>query len=164
MKSAVAVTAGVTAAVLAVGGGALAAVQTGKLSDRVALAARVTEQNEALAAGRQIAIDFLAYDYRHIDADFTRVVSESVGALSKDFATQSASVRDLIVKAKAVSTAAVASAGIVSVNAKAARVLVSLNRTIVNTSAPKGQSNAIDLEIDLVRQHGRWLASAVKPL
>jgi len=164
MKSAVAVTAGVTAAVLAVGGGALAAVETRTLSHRAALAAKVTEQNQALAAGRQMAVDFLAYDYRHIDADFTRVVNESVGALSKDFATQSASVRDLIVKAKAVSTASVASAAVVSASATGARVLVSLNRTIVNTSAPKGQSNAIDLQIDLVRQHGRWLASAVKPL
>jgi Mce-associated membrane protein len=164
MQRSAAVAAGVVAAVLAVGGGALATVQTDRLSDRSALAAKVTEQNEALAAGRQIAVDFLAYDYRHIDADFTRVVNESVGALSKDFATQSASVRDLIVKAKAVSTASVASAAVVSIGTTTARVLISLNRTVVNTSAPKGQSNAVDLQIDLVRQHGRWLASAVKPL
>jgi Mce-associated membrane protein len=166
MNRAAAVTAGVIAAVLAVGGGALATVQVHRLSDRAALSATVSRQNEALAAGRQIAVDFLAYDYRHIDADFTRVVGESVGALSKDFATQSASVRDLIVKAKAISTATVASAAVVSVSASgsAARVLVSLNRTIVNTSAPKGQSNSVDLQLDLVRRHGRWLASAVKPV
>jgi Mce-associated membrane protein len=164
MNRAAAVTAGVTAAVLAVGGGAVATVQTHRLSDRAALSATVSRQNEALAAGRQIAVDFLAYDYRHIDADFTRVVGESVGKLSKDFATQSASVRDLIVKAKAISTASVASAAVVSVSANGARLLVSLDRTIVNTSAPKGQSNAVDLQLDLVRRHGRWLASAVTPV
>jgi len=147
-----------------VGGGALAAVQTHQLSDRAAVAAKVDQQNGALAAGRQIAVDFLAYDYRHIDADFTRVVNESVGQLAKDFATQSASVRDLIVKAKAVSTATIAKAAIVSMTSTTARILVSLDRTVVNTSAPNGQSNAVDLELDLVRQHGRWLASAVKPL
>ena len=164
MDRVVAVAAGVTAFVLAVGGGALAAVQTHQLSDRAAVAAKVDQQNEALAAGRQIAVDFVAYDYRHIDADFTRVVSESVGQLSKDFATQAASVRDLIVKAKAISTATIAKAGIVSMTATTARILVSLDRTVVNTSAPNGQSNAVDLELDLVHQHGRWLASAVKPL
>jgi len=164
MNRTAAVTAGVTAAVLAVGGGAIAAVQADRLSDRAATAAKVEVQNDALAAGRQIAVDFLAYDYRHIDADFTRVVDETVGALSKDFATQSASVRELIVKAKAVSTATVAGAAVTSATADGARVLISLNRTVVNTSAPNGQTNAVDLQIDLVRQHGRWLASAVKPL
>lgn len=164
MNRAVAVTAGVTAAVVALGGGALAAVQAHQLSDRSAVAAKVSRQNEALAAGRQIAVDFVAYDYRHIDADFTRVVGESVGALAKDFATQSASVRALIVQAKAVSTATVASAALVSASGSSARVLISLDRTIVNTSAPNGQSNAVDLQLDLVRQHGHWFASAVKPL
>jgi Mce-associated membrane protein len=164
MDRAVAATAGVTAALIAVGGGSLAAVHAHQLSQRAALSAKVSYQNEALGAGRQIAVDFLAYDYRHIDADFTRVVDESVGSLSKDFATQSASVRDLIVKAQVVSTATVASAGLVSLTGTTARVLVSLNRTVFNTSAPKGQSNAVDLQLDLVRQHGRWLASAVKPL
>ena len=164
MKSAVAVAAGVTAAVVAVGSGGLAAYQAHALSDRSLVAAQVSRQNEALAAGRQIAIDFLAYDYRHIDADFTRVTGETVGSLSKDFATQAASVRDLIVKAKAVSTATVASAGLVSVTANSARIVISLDRTIVNTSAPNGQSNAVDLQLDLVKQHGRWLASSVKPL
>ncbi|MDQ1684501.1 MAG: Mce-associated rane protein [Frankiaceae bacterium] len=164
MKRAVPVAVGVTAAVIAVGGGALATVQTHRLSDRAGVAAKVAEQNKALAAGRQIAVDFLAYDYRHIDADFTRVVTESTGALSKDFATQSASVRDLIVKSKAVSTAVVAKAGLVSASATSARVLVSVDRTVVNTSRPKGQTNAIDLQLDLVLQHGRWVASGVKPL
>jgi Mce-associated membrane protein len=164
MNRAVAVAAGVTAAVVAVGSGALAAVQTHQLSDRSAVAAKVSHQNEVLATGRQIAVDFLAYDYRHIDADFTRVVGESVGALAKDFATQSGSVRALIVQAKAVSTATVASAALVSVSATSARILVSLDRTVVNTSAPKGQSNAVDLQLDLVRQHGHWFASAVKPV
>jgi Mce-associated membrane protein len=164
MNRAAAVAVGVIAAVLALSGGVLAGVQAHQLSDRSAIAAKVSRQNDALAAGRQIAVDFVAYDYRHIDADFTRVVGESVGALSKDFATQAASVRDLIVKAQAISTATVASAALVSATATSARVLISLNRTIVNTSAPKGQSNAVDLQLDLVKQHGRWLASAVKPL
>jgi Mce-associated membrane protein len=164
MNRAAVVAAGATAAFVAVGGGALAAVQTHRLSDRDALAATVARQQEAVAAGRQIAVDFVAYDYRHIDADFTRVVAESVGSLSKDFATQSASVRDLIIKAKAVSTATVAGVGLVNATASSARLIVSLNRTIVNTSATTGQVNAVDLQLDLVKQRGRWLALGVKPL
>lgn len=161
MKRAVAVAGASAALVVVVGGGALAAVETHRLSDATVSA---DAQDSAVAAARQIAIDFVAYDYRHIDADFTRVVDESVGALRKDFASQSAGVRQLIVQAKAISTANVASAGYVNGSVSSARVVVALNRTIINTSSPKGQANAVDLQIDLVRQHGHWLASAVKPL
>jgi Mce-associated membrane protein len=154
-------TVGTVAAIVAAGGGALAAVQTHRLSDAQAGA---NAREQAVAAASQIAVDFLAYDYRHIDADFNRVTNESVGALQKDFATQSAGVRSLIVQAKAVSTATVAGAGFVNGTTNSARVVVSLNRNVVNTSAPNGQANAVDLQIDLVRRNGRWLASQVKPL
>ena len=161
MNRAIAATVASVALVVTVGGGALAAVEAHHLSDATA---RADSRDQALAAGRQIAIDFVAYDYRHIDADFTKVVGESVGQLSKDFASQSAGVRELIVQAKAISTATVAGIGYVNGTGSTARVVVALNRTIVNTSAPKGQANAVDLQIDLVKRAGRWLASAVKPL
>ena len=119
---------------------------------------------EALAAARQIAVDFAAYDYRHINDDFKRVADESVGSFHQKFLTSSASVRDLIVKAQSVSTAEVASAGVADVTSSRATVVVALNRTVDNTSLKKPQSDSFGVEITLVHQHGRWLASDVKPL
>ena len=77
----------------------------------------------ALAAGRQIAVDFSAYDYRELQQDFNRVINESTGGFKSDFQRQSATVQDIIVRVKAVSTAEVASAGVVSVTPTAATVI-----------------------------------------
>lgn len=157
--TAVATATGALVAVLA--GGAVAAVGTHRLSGVEASGA---DRTRALSAARQIAVDFFAYDYRHIDADFTRVADESSGSLRSDFVKQSAGVRGLIVQAKAVSTAQVAAAAVVTASSNSARVLLALNRTVTNTSAPNGQTNSIDLEMDLVRKSGHWFATQVKPL
>jgi Mce-associated membrane protein len=161
MRRAVAVTAASLACAVAAAGGALAAVGTGQLSHEQS---QREAQASALAAARQIAVDFAAYDYRQIDKDFARVAAESTGTFRQQYVTQSAGVRDLIIQVKAISTAEVAAAGVVSATARTAAIVVALNRTVANTKVPKGSTDAFGVEIDLVRQGGRWLASNVKPL
>jgi hypothetical protein len=161
MSRALAVAAATGALVVTVAAGALAAIGTHRLSHVETVTAARTQ---AMAVARQIAVDFFAYDYRHIDADFKRVANESTGSLQTDFVRQSAGVRGLIVQAKAVSTAQVVSVAVVSATSSGARVLLALNRTVTNSSAPKGQTNSVDLQMDLIRRGGHWLASAVKPL
>jgi Mce-associated membrane protein len=121
-------------------------------------------RTQVMSAGRQIAIDFAVYDYRHIDADFTRVANESTGKFKSQFVTQSAGVRELIIKAKAVSKAEIAAEGLVEATPGHASVVIALDRTVTNTSAPKGQRDSFGLQIVLVRIDGKWLASGVKPL
>jgi Mce-associated membrane protein len=119
---------------------------------------------QALAAARQIAVDFAAYDYRHINQDFNRVATESTGTFHQQYLTQSAGVRDLIVKAKAVSTATVTGAGVVESGPARVTVVLALNRIVKNTSVPAGQQDSFGLQLVLVHQGGRWLASQVTPL
>lgn len=152
---------GAGALVLCTGAAALAGVAAKQLSDRQDSA---SFRQQALAAGRQIAVDFAAYDYRHLQADFKRVMSESTGSFKSQYSTQSAGVQDLIIKAKAVSTAEIASAGVVDAGAHNATVVVALNRTVSNTSVPNGQKDSFGVQIDLRRIGGRWLASRVTPL
>jgi len=147
--------------VVAVAGSVLAALSVRSVSSSVGSS---TVSTEALAAGRQIAVDFAAYDYRHIAEDFKRVADESVGTFHQKFLTGSAGVHDLIVKAQSVSTAEVASAGVVDANPTRATVVVALNRTVDNTSLKKPQSDSLGVQITLVHQRGRWLASDVKLL
>ena len=149
------------ALVVAITGAALAAVGVRQLSDDSSLAAA---RASALAAGRHIAIDVASYDYRHIDRDFTNVSNEATGKFLSEFSTQSAGVRDAIVSVKAVSQAQIASAGVVNVSGDSAQVIVALNRTVTNASAPKGTNSAFGIQMFLVRRHGRWLASQVNPL
>ncbi len=152
---------GTGALVLCTAAAALAGVAAKQLSGREHSA---SYRDGALAAGRQIAVDFAAYDYRHLQADFKRVVGESTGTFKSQYASQSAGVQDLIVKAKAVSTAEVASAGVVDAGPRNATVVVALNRSISNTSVPNGQKDSFGVQIDLRHIGGRWLASKVTPL
>jgi Mce-associated membrane protein len=153
--------AAVALAVIAVAGAATAGAGAVKLShhdDTTDLNAQV------LSVARQIAVDFAVYDYRHIDADFTRVANESTGTFKSEFVSSSAGVRELIIKAKAVSKAEIAAEGLVGASPKHASVVVAIDRTVTNTSAPKGQHDSFGLQIDLVQVRGHWLASGVKPL
>ncbi|HEX4654977.1 MAG TPA: hypothetical protein VH274_04470 [Mycobacteriales bacterium] len=160
-KARASVLVGSGALVLCTAAAALAAVAAKQVSDREAT---VSVRGQALAAGRQIAVDFAAYDYRHLQADFKRVVDESTGSFKSQYATQSAGIQDLVIKAKAVSTAEIASAGVVDAGPRTASVVVAVNRTISNTSVPNGQKDSFGLEIQLRLVAGRWLASQVKPL
>jgi Mce-associated membrane protein len=149
------------ALVVASAGAALTAVGARQASDQHELSkARV----QALAAGRQIAIDIASYDYRTIDRDFTRVSNEATGKFLSDFSTQSAGVRDAIVAVKASSNAQIASAGTVNVSLGTAQVIVALNRTVTNSQAPKGTQSAFGVQMFLVKRGDRWLASQVNPL
>lgn len=151
-----------TAAVmLAAGGAALSAVGARQLSHR---AETSSVQSRALSAGRQFAVDLAAYDYRQLDQDFARVSAESTGAFRTNYQKQAAGLQDLITKAKAVSTAEVAGAGVVDSTPSRATVIVALNRTVKNTSVPKGQSDSFGLKLALQNVHGRWLISQVTPL
>jgi len=161
MNRALPVAAVAGALVVTAAGGVLAAVGAQHLSHQQSLD---DARSSALAAGRQIAVDVATYDYRHIDADFTRVSDEATGKFQSDFTTQSAGVRDAIVAAKAVSTAQVASAGIVNATTSSAQVVVALNRTVTNSQAPKGTQSALGVQMFLVKRGGRWLATDVKPL
>ena len=149
------------ALVVAVAAAALAAVAARRLapSEKSAEA-----RAAALGAARQVAIDFAAYDYRRLPEEFKRVADESTGAFRQQYLTQSAGVKDLIVKAQSVSTAEVVSGGVVDASAGRATVVLALNRTVTNTSVPKGQSDSFGLQIVMLNRAGHWLASDVKPL
>jgi Mce-associated membrane protein len=121
-----------------------------------------------MRAASRFATDFSTYDYRHIDADFARVAADATGSFKRDFLVQSAGARDLLVKAKAVSNTEVVRVATVCVESRecpqAAEILVALNRTVFNTQVPNGRTDAMGLDVTLVRHGTGWLASGVKPL
>jgi Mce-associated membrane protein len=156
-RRAVALVALVVAVVVA----ALAALGARQLSNAKRAS---SDQAGALGAARQIALDFAAYDYHHLNEDFQRVAAESTGSFRQQYLTQSAGVQGLIEKAKAVSTAEVVSGGVVEGTSSRTTVVLALNRTVTNTSVPKGQSDSFGLQMVMQRVHGRWLVSDVKPL
>jgi Mce-associated membrane protein len=153
---------GAGAAAVAIAAGVLAALTTRQTSQAAQTDA---VRAEALAAGRQIAVDFSSYDYRHLPQDFKRVADEATGSFKKNFVTQSAAAADLIKKAKGVaSDAEVVTAGVTNVSRNAATLLLAVNRVFKSGDKPVGVSNSFGLQITLVRSDGRWLARDVKVL
>ena len=149
------------AAVVALAGALFAAFNTRQVS---ANAARDDEQKQVLGVAQQIALDFAAYDYRHLAADFKRVADESTGTFHTQYLSGSTELATLIVKAKAVSTAEVVGAGISHLGPRGATVVLALNRKITNTSAPSGQTESFGIKMTLQRTGDSWLASQVTPL
>ena len=61
-------------------------------------------QREALAAGRQLAVNFTTLDYRTVDADTARVRDGATGAFLEQYTTSLADLRKVIVDNRSTST------------------------------------------------------------
>ncbi|WP_258053610.1 hypothetical protein [Streptomyces sp. Ru72] len=125
---------------------------------------RAAEQRrqDILAAARQSALNFTSLDYRHYDRDSGNVLKGATGEFKKEFAAQTAELTKLVAQNKSVSEGQVLEAGIVRSDADSARVLVVADSKVTNTAAPQGQARTYRLQLDLVREHGRWLTSDVE--
>ncbi|MFF3904579.1 hypothetical protein ACFYZJ_00905 [Streptomyces sp. NPDC001848] len=119
-------------------------------------------RQEVLAAARQSALNFTSLDYRHYDRDSGNVLKGATGEFKKEFAAQTAQLTKLVAQNKSVSEGQVLEAGIVRSDADSARVLVVADSKVTNTAAPEGQARTYRLQLDLVREHGRWLTSDVE--
>jgi Mce-associated membrane protein len=140
---------------------AVAAVVLGATSwSRIATASdRDTRRTEILAAARQQAVNFTTLDYRHLDRDLGRVLRGATGDFRKQFRAGTDDLSTLVTQNKAVSQGQVLEAGIVSDDADSARVLVVADSTVTNSADPTPQKRHYRMQLDLVRDGGRWLVS-----
>ncbi|MEW2396042.1 hypothetical protein [Streptomyces sp. NPDC046862] len=119
-------------------------------------------RQDILAAARQSALNFTSLDYRHYDRDSGNVLEGATGDFKKQFAAQTRQLTELVARNKSVSEGQVLDAGIVRSDGRSARVLVVADSEVTNTAVPKGEARTYRLQLDLVRQGGRWLTSDVE--
>ncbi len=117
---------------------------------------------DVLAAARQLAVNFTSLDYRHYDRDSANVTASTTGEFKKEFTSQTKELTKLVTANKSVSQGQVLDAGIVRVDDRSARVLVVADSQVSNVASPQGQTRNYRLQLDLVRQGGRWLTSGVE--
>lgn len=117
---------------------------------------------DVLAAARQLTVNFTSLDYRHYDRDSADVLAGATGAFKKEFANQTTELTRLVTDNKSVSRGHVLDAGIVHADDRSARVLVVADSQVTNVAAPQGQARTYRLQLDLVREGGRWLTSGVE--
>jgi Mce-associated membrane protein len=150
------------AAVVAVLVAALAAVAATRASDRTAVD---TAGDDALDAATASVARVLSYDYRHLDEDFRTAESRLTPRFRKQYiATTAKGVQPLADKYKAISTAQVTSAGLVSAATDRVTVLVFVAQQVTNTllSAPRLDRSRIN--VTMVRSGGEWLIDGLSPI
>jgi len=142
----------------------VAAVVLAALLGHRALAERAEIQNrhDALAAARQIAVNFSTLDYRTFDRDIARVTGAATGGFRTDFAGQAAQIKSVVVANKSVSTGQVAQVAIVTSTANTARVLLALDATVTNTASTTPTARHYRVQLDLTKVNGQWRANQLQ--
>ncbi|GAA2033204.1 hypothetical protein GCM10009740_24450 [Terrabacter terrae] len=115
----------------------------------------------ALAAGRQIAVNFVTMNASTFDADTKRVLDESTGAFAKEYASTLAQLKPVVTANKTVSTVERAEAALVSGDQDSAKVIVGVVAPTSNASTPKPEKKTYRLRLDLVKVGDAWKVSTL---
>ena len=125
-------------------------------------AQRVADARDtALAAGRQIAVNFVTMNASTFDADTKRVLDESTGSFQKEYAATLAQLKPVVTANKTVSTVEKAEASLVSGDDDSARVIVGVVAPTTNASTPKAEKKTYRLRLDLVKVGDSWKVSSL---
>jgi len=114
-------------------------------------AARAEQGAAALAAGKQLAINFVTMDYRRFDAYSAQVLGGASGTFRADYAAKLADLKKVMVANHAVSSVRQAEAGLVSSDADSAAVIVGVVAPTSNTATPQAVDKTYRLRLDLQR-------------
>jgi Mce-associated membrane protein len=117
----------------------------------------------AMAAAESFAVDISSYDYRHLDQDFKRVTDRATGKLKSDFTTASRSLAPLLVRVKGTATGTVVAAGVADATPDRATVVVLLDQTVSNSTAPAPRLDRSRLVMTVTHGSGGWLVDSVQP-
>lgn len=121
-----------------------------------------TQRDTALSAASGYAADLTTYDYRDLDAAFTKVAADSTAAYARQYRSASQQRAGQLRTDRSVSTGRVVAAGIQRVTEnETADVLVLVDQSITNTSTPAPQVQRSDLRITLTWSGDRWLISGL---
>jgi Mce-associated membrane protein len=114
---------------------------------------------DAVQAARQTVLNFVSISSGTIDRDLQRVSDGATGEFADEFNKGKAQVKDVVIKNKVNSTGRVLEAAVVSSDRDSAAVLVAVDGTVVNVSAPKGQLRHYRIRVDLAKEKSAWRVS-----
>jgi Mce-associated membrane protein len=118
--------------------------------------AQATNEAEALAAGRQLAVNFVTMRADSFDADAARVLSGATGGFKKEYESTLSELKPVVTANKTVSTVERAEASLVSADADSARVIVGVVAPTTNTASPTPQKKTYRLRLDLAKVGAEW--------
>lgn len=115
----------------------------------------------ASSAASRAARAFWSISADHVDADLDRVAELSTGSFRKQFLAGRAQTRAAVVQNDVHSTGTVLDVALTRAGPTKAAALVAADARVRNKSVPKGRAAHYRMRLTLVRQHGRWLVSAL---
>jgi Mce-associated membrane protein len=136
----------------------VATVALAATGGRAWLDARRLDQarSEALAAGRQLAVNFATLDARTVDADTDRVKAGATGEFLASYTRSLADLRSLVVENKSSSRVERAEAALVSGDLDSAQVIVGVVAPTRNAVAPQGEKKTYRIKLGLREVGGTW--------
>jgi flavin-binding protein dodecin len=119
---------------------------------------------EAMAAAKQTTVNFVSVSAATVDRDLKRVTDGATGEFKDEFARGAPQVRAAVVENNVDSRGNVLRAGFVSGDGDSAVVLVAVDATVKNVSAPQGRLShyRIQVEVSKDAKSGRWLVSKLQ--
>jgi Mce-associated membrane protein len=123
-----------------------------------------TARQQALAAARQMTVDFVSISAASIDQDLKRIADGATGEFRDELTRDMPQVRAAVLENKVQSKGTVLRAALVSADAHSAVALVALDATVQNTNAPNGRLSHYRIQVSLARDagSGRWLVSQLQ--
>ncbi|MGY1731969.1 hypothetical protein ACI798_10645 [Geodermatophilus sp. SYSU D01045] len=116
---------------------------------------------EVLQAARSGIVDLTSFDAVTIDDDVEQVRRVATGDLRDESLAQLQDRRQELVDAQAVVQTEVVGAGVVSADEDSGTVLLVIQSTQQSTASPQAQVLRYRIQVELVREDGRWLLSGI---
>jgi Mce-associated membrane protein len=137
---------------------AAATLALGATRGRDWYAARQVQQANAaaLAAARQLAVNFVTVDHRKVDADIARVKDGATGDFLKSYSTSVEELKKVLVANKTVSTVQRTEAALVSGDRDSAVALVGVVAPTTNTAVPQGETKTYRMRLQLQKVGEEW--------
>lgn len=136
----------------------VASLALGATRGREWYAARQTEAANAaaVAAARQLAINFVTVDHQKVDADVARVKAGATGEFLKSYSTSMEELKKVLVANKTVSTVERTEAALVSGDRDSAVALVGVVAPTKNTAVPDGETKTYRMRLELRAVGEEW--------
>jgi Mce-associated membrane protein len=136
----------------------VASLALGATRGREWFAARQTQQanSAALAAARQLAVNFVTVDYTKVDADIARVKAGATGEFLKSYTTSVDDLKKVLVANQTVSTAGRTEVALVSGDRDSAVALVGVVAPTKNTAVPAGETKTYRMRLQLRLVGATW--------
>ncbi|GAA6524281.1 hypothetical protein [Intrasporangium sp. DVR] len=116
---------------------------------------------EALAAGRQLAVNFVTLDASTFAADTGRVVAGATGEFKEQYEGALDELKPVVEGNKTVSTVERAEAAYVSGDSDSAVVLVGLVAPTTNTATEEPEKKTYRIRLDLEKAGDSWKVSSL---